>query len=156
MSEDPIAPYDYDEPATSRPELLPEPFDKRPLIYGGGFVLIFFILVIASGIWLFNNPTKTQIIRDIFIIYLGVGLFILIPMVMVLIVATTYLILKLNDLIQLLQREILPILLNTQRSVNTIRGTTTFLSDQAVQPVIKTAGAITAVRTVVRSLFRRN
>ncbi len=156
MPEDSITPYNYDEPVTSRPELTPEPFDKRPLIYGGAVALAFFIIATLIGVWLFNNPAKAEVIRDIFIIYLGVGIFVLIPLTIVLVVAVTYLILKLNDVVQLLQREIVPILLNTQQSVNTIRGTTTFLSDQAVQPIIKTAGTITAARTIVRSLFKRN
>lgn len=156
MPEDTLSPYNYDEqPASPRPELSPEPIDKRPLIYGGAVALGFFALAILIGWWLFVNPTKAEVIRDIFIIYLGVGIFVLIPLMIILLVATTYLILKVNDLIQLLQREILPILLKTQQSVSTIKGTTTFLSDQAVRPVIKTAGTVAAVQTIARSLFKR-
>ena len=155
MPEDTLSPYNDNKPANSRPELSPEPVDKRPIIYGGAVAIVFFALAILIGWWLFVNPDKAAIIRDIFIIYLGVGIFVLILLMIVLIVAITYLILKVNDLIQLLQREILPILLNTQESVNTIKGTTTFLSDQAVRPVIKTAGTVAAVQTIARSLFKR-
>ena len=155
MPEDNLAPYNYDEPANPRPELSPAPFDKRPLIIAGLVALGFFLLAILIGVWLFNNPVKAEILRDIFIIYVGLGIFVLIPLLIILSVVVIYLVLKVNDLVQLLQREIIPILLSTQESVNTIKGTTTFLSDQAVQPVIKTAGTVAAVRTITRSLFKR-
>jgi hypothetical protein len=155
MPEDNLAPYNYDEPANSRPELSAAPFDKRPIIIAAAVALGFFLLATLCGVWLYWNPAKAEIIRDIFIIYVGMGIFVLIPLLIVLSVVLTYLILKVNDLVNLLQREILPILLNTQESVNTIKGTTTFLSDQAVQPVIKTAGTVAAVRTITRSLFKR-
>jgi len=64
-------------------------------------------------------------------------------------------VLKINDLIQLLQREIKPLLVNVQDTAMTVKGTTTFISDHAVQPVITTASTVSAVKAIFRSLFRR-
>ena len=138
-----------------RPELSPEPFDKRPLIAGAVVGVLFFLAAILIGIWLFNNPDSAEVLRDILIIYIGLGVFVLIPLLIVLVVAVTYLVLKLNDLTQLLTREVMPILTNVQSSVNTVRGTTTFLSDHAVKPVVTTASNVAAIQAMVRSLFRR-
>jgi amino acid permease len=52
-------------------------------------------------------------------------------------VALVILIIQLAILINLLQNEIKPILNSTNETVNTLRGTATFLSDNLVEPVIK-------------------
>lgn len=137
------------------PELTPTPFDRRPLIYGIIVVVVFFALVIGLGIFLFNNPETAQRLRDIFIIYVGVAILVLIPMMMILIVVLIYLTLKVNDLTQLINREIRPMLYKLNETTSTVRGTTTFLSDNAVKPVIATASALSAVKAVFVALFRR-
>lgn len=145
--------YAYQENA--RPELAPAPFDKRPLIYGAIVAGVFFLVAILIAIWLYNNPEAAQVIRDIFIIYIGVGIFVLIPLVIILTVVLIYLALKLNDLTLMVHRELIPMLTNIQTTLNNIKGTTTFLSDQAVKPVITTASSVAAVKGIVRSLFQR-
>jgi hypothetical protein len=77
-----------------------------------------------------TNADKTSTIRDIFIIFLGFE-FLLIG------VALIILILQLARLINLLQNEVKPILDSTNETVNTLRGTTAFLSDNLVEPVMK-------------------
>ena len=145
--------YAYQE--NTRPELTPAPFDKRPLIYGAIVAGLFFLVAILIAIWLYNNPDAAEVIRDIFIIYIGVGIFVLIPLVIILTVVLIYLALKLNDLTLMVHRELIPMLTNIQTTLNNVKGTTTFLSDQAVKPVITTASSIAAVKGIVRSLFQR-
>ena len=154
MPEDTVVPYSYEESAPDRPELSAEPIDKRPLIIGALVALGFFLLAIAIGVWLILNPQRAEVIRDIFIIYVGVGIFVLIPLLIVLIVIATYLILKVNDIANLLEREIKPMLSNMQTTINTIRGTSIFLSDEAVKPIINTSAYVAQVRAIVRALFR--
>lgn len=145
--------YAYEE--NTRPELTPTPFDKRPLIYGGIVAGVFFLAAFLLAYWLYNNPAAAEVIRDIFIIYIGLGIFVLIPLVMILTVVLIYLGLKLNDLTLMIHRELIPMLTNIQTTLNTVKGTTTFLSDQAVKPVVSTAASVAAVRGIVRSLFKR-
>ena len=147
--------YSSDDFYNERPELAFEPFDKRPLLIGGVIVLAFFLVTIGFGVWLFLHPDSAETIRDIFIIYVGVGIFVLIPIFIVFIVVATYLILKINDLVQLLNREIKPMLFNIQDSIHNVKGTTTFLSENAVAPVISTVSMVAGVRAVIRSLFKR-
>ena len=47
------------------------------------------------------------------------------------------LVIQVANLINLLQNEIKPILDSTNETVSTLRGTTEFLSDNVVEPVIK-------------------
>ena len=153
MPEDTFAPYS--DQHNSRPELSAKPADKRPIIFG---IIAAVVLILILGVifwFLFVNPETTAILRDIFIIFLGIGVFVIILLIIALVVITAYLVLKVNDLVQLLDKEIRPMLFKIQASINTVRGTTTFISDHAVQPVITTASTVAAIRVIVRSLFRR-
>ncbi len=140
----------------SRPELSFKPADRRPLTIGG--IVVAVVLLILAGVaifFLFTNPVETAIIRDIFIIFLGIGSFIIILLLIALVVIAGYLVLKINDLIKLLDREIRPLLGNLQDTAVKVQGTTTFLSENAVKPVINTASTFAAAQTVIRTLFRR-
>ncbi len=88
-------------------------------------LLVFGIIVLATA-----PEGTTARVRDIFIIFmaleslvLGVGLIILI--------------IQLATLINLLQNEIKPILDSTQETVSTLKGTTQFLSNNMVEPILK-------------------
>lgn len=97
-------------------------------------IIIIGVLLIAaitfSTYWLLSNADKTSTIRDIFIIFLGFE-FLLIG------IALIILIIQLSRLINLLQNEVKPILDSTNETVNTLRGTTAFLSNNLVEPVMK-------------------
>ena len=154
MPEELTAPY-YAEVNDPRPELSPKPADKRPIIYGIIAVVVLLLIFGGLGVWLFFNPPIAAVLRDISILFLGLGAFIIILLLIILVVITTYLVLKINDLVQLLNREVKPVLIQLQSTVNTAQGTTKFLSEQAVKPVITTASAISASRAILRSLFQR-
>lgn len=55
-------------------------------------------------------------------------------------------------LVKMLQTEIKPIITDTQDTVNTVRGTTTFVSDTVVTPIIKTSSTVVGLRRTLRSL----
>ena len=138
-----------------RPELSAKPIDKRPMIVGVIVAVVVIILFGLLGWWLFTNPPAAAVLRDIFIIFLGLGAFLIILLLIALVVITIYLILKINDLVQLLNREIKPVLLQLQSTVSTAQGTAKFLSEQAVKPVITTASTVSATKAIFRSLFHR-
>ena len=144
-----------DPQQNNRPELSAAPADKRPIIFGVIAAVVIILIFGGLGAWLFFYPDAAAVLRDIFIIYLGLGAFVIILLLIALVVVTTYLVLKINDLIQLLQREIKPLLVNVQDTAMTVKGTTTFISDHAVQQVITTASTVSAVKAIFRSLFRR-
>jgi hypothetical protein len=145
------------QPDTSNnyPELSAKPTDKRPIIFGIIAGLIVILLFGGIGVVLYRWE-GTPVLRDIFIIYLGLGVFFIILLLIALIVVIAYLVIKVNDLVQLLDREIKPLLAKLQETAGTVRGTTTFISDYAVQPVITTASTVSGIKAIFRALFRRS
>ena len=87
-------------------------------------------LVILGLVLLLQPGTDTARVRDIFIIFMSLE-FLLIGIVMIV------LIVQLARLTLLLQNEIKPILDSTNETANTLRGTTAFLSEHLVEPVLK-------------------
>lgn len=89
------------------------------------------LALIGLGVWFLLQPTTdTARIRDVFIIFLALQS-------VLMGVALIVLIIQVARLIVLLQNEIKPILDSTNETVSSLRGTTIFLSDNLVEPVIK-------------------
>lgn len=101
--------------------------------------------VIAAAIWLAQNPSTAASVRDVFIIFMALE-FMLIG------VALVILMVQLAVLTNMLQHEIKPILQSTTETLNTVRGTTAFLSENLVDPVIKMNAALAAMAQVFESL----
>jgi hypothetical protein len=66
-----------------------------------------------------------------------------------------FLIFQVQALVRLLREEVQPILDSVNETASTVRGTTTFVSDTVVSPVVRVAGLISAVRRIVDVLMRR-
>ncbi len=93
--------------------------------------VIILALLVVGAVFLFRtDPADTGKIRDIFIIFMALESF-------VIGLALITLIVQLATLINLIQNEIRPILNSTNETVNTLRGTAAFLSDNLAEPVIK-------------------
>ncbi len=95
-------------------------------------VAVLFIGLIITGIIILSQQSQevTGKVRDIFIILLAVEMFIIG-------VALIVLIIQLASLSNLLQNEVKPILDSTTETVNDLKGTVKFLSDNVTEPVIK-------------------
>ncbi|HNS52562.1 MAG TPA: hypothetical protein PKO09_15455 [Anaerolineae bacterium] len=93
-----------------------------------------------------TNPPIAATVRDITIIVLALST-ILIGLSLVV------LILQLQSLIGLLRDEIRPILGSATQTARTVRGTTAFLSDSLVRPVISVASYTSGIRQVLRLLM---
>ena len=55
-------------------------------------------------------------------------------------------------LVKTIQTEIKPIIQDTQTTVSTVRGTATFVSDNVVNPVVKTSSKVVGLRRTMQSL----
>lgn len=150
-----VPPTSHDSSATKYPELSATPADPNFLRIAGLIVVIMLLLLIGFGVFLFLNPAIATILRDIVIVFFGVGVVLVVILLAALIAVTVYIGLKLNDLIKLIDREIKPMLKNLQDTLTNVRGTTSFISDNAVQPVIETVSMVSATRSIFMSLFRR-
>jgi nitrate reductase gamma subunit len=104
---------------------------KRIIIIASISGVVIIAALIAAIIFLFRAPLDTTAhIRDIFIIFMALE-----SLVLGLVLIT--LVFQIARLTNLLQNEIKPILQSTNETISTLRGTTTFLSDNLVEPVIK-------------------
>ena len=130
QEEIPVTPPELTARATVNPEGLTPQQKKTVVITLVVLVLIVTVISLALYYLLTTNPNKTEQIRDVFIIILAVQS-LMMGLVMVI------LILQLARLINLIQNEIRPILDSTSETVNNLRGTTMFLSENVVEPVIK-------------------
>jgi len=71
-------------------------------------------------------------------------------------VALIVLIFEIRNLAKLLREEIKPILDSADETVRTVRGTTTFVSDTFVNPMIRVSGFASGVVQALRILTRRS
>lgn len=95
----------------------------------GGILLL--ALIVLAVVLLMRAPVDvTAQIRDVFIIFMALESLLLGLVLIILVV-------QIARLTNLLQNEIKPILDSTNETVSTLRGTTAFLSENLVQPVIK-------------------
>jgi hypothetical protein len=113
-----------------------------------GIVIIALVILGIMGLagyGLVTHPSFTAALRDISIIVLAlvtivIGAFLAI------------LIFQLQSLTALLRDEIKPILEAANDTASTVRGTTTFISDAVVTPVITAASYASAVRQTIKTL----
>ncbi len=119
--------------------------DKRILIISIIVSLVVIALLVLATIFLINpdNEGATAQIRDIFIIFMALES-------VIIGIALVILIIQLSSLINLLQNEIRPIINSTSETVNTLKGTATFMSNNLSEPVIKVNQFLAMIRTLVK------
>jgi len=114
----------------------PQGIRKQRLLIAGIVLLGIIILgVLVTGIVFLVSPGLTSIetvsrLRDIFIILMALES-------LLIGFALTILIIQIARLTNLLENEVKPILDSTNETISNLRGTTKFLSDNLVEPVIK-------------------
>jgi len=112
--------------------------------------IVLSVILILAGIFfavkgLYQDATTTAKIRDIFIIFMAFESLVIGATLVILII-------QVASLINLLQNEVKPILDATNETVNTLRGTTTFLSENLVEPVIKLNTYLAGIQRVLKLL----
>jgi hypothetical protein len=114
---------------------------RQRWILAGIIVCAMLILagIVAAVIFLSRDSETTANIRDIFIIFMAFESLIIGAALIILII-------QMASLINLIQNEVRPILNATSETVNTLRGTTEFLSENLVEPVIKLNSSLAGMR----------
>ena len=132
--------------------MAPEP-QRKPLInriaVAAGVIgtILVTLLLIAGILWLASTfPAEIEALRDIFVSLLALGscmsgIVALILMVMVV------------RLVNMLEYEIKPILEKTNETLGMVRGTTTFVGSNVVQPAIKASSYAAGIRRGLKVLF---
>ena len=138
-----LAPTTEETPtAPATPPLSAKEMRKRRLIlYGSiaGLVVVLILLVIAT-LWAIqpDNQPITRGLRDVAIIFLAFLSVVIGAMLVALLYQVTMLTLLLRD-------EIKPLLESVNETMNTVRGTTVFMSENVVEPTIKVASTLSGV-----------
>ena len=148
--ERPLEQETQDTATASELELGPESEEttNRLRIIGIAIIGVVVVAIIVLSVYgMATHPVLTSVLRDISIIVLAlitlvIGLFLII------------LIFQLQSLIVLLRDEIKPILDSANETANTVRGTTTFVSDAVVTPMIHIASLASGVAQTARTLAR--
>ncbi len=109
-------------------------------------VVILALIIGAIVLLLSSAPESVGKIRNIFIIFLALESLITGVVLIILVV-------QISLLINLLQNEIKPILESTSDTVNTLKGTTTFISNNLVAPVIKLNEYLAGLKKLIELLF---
>lgn len=112
--------------------------------------IIVLTLVVLATIFLVNpdNSQTTEQIRDVFIIFMALES-------LIIGVALVVLIVQLSTLINLLQNEIRPIIDSTNETVNTLKGTAKFISNNLSEPVIKVNQVMAMLKQLVTPRKRK-
>jgi hypothetical protein len=145
---EPVPPQPEASPPAPKPE---KPVSRRKIYLIAAIAIVIFIGLTVFAFYLLTLPsTDTEKIRDVFIIVLALEAFVVGVSVIVMMV-------QLARLLNLLQNELKPMLESTQTTVNNLRGTTEFLSENMVEPVMKLNESLAAVRNLLGTLrlFRR-
>lgn len=144
----PTATIPEDTAAEPEETLPPEPQHERNVLRTVGIVLaILAILFVISamGYGLITHPVFTSILRDMAIIVLAF-------ITMITCVFLAILLFQLQSLIVILRDEIQPLLESVNDTAGTVRGTTTFVSDAVVTPMIQVASYASGVGQTIRSM----
>jgi hypothetical protein len=116
-------------------------------------VVVIIALVAVLALILYGvcggTPDTLACVRDVAIIVLVLETFV-VTMLLGIIV------LLFGEFINTVQTEILPILRQLQQTANTVQGTTRFVADAVVSPIIGLAGFGSAVRGTMLALMRMN
>ena len=131
------------EMTVSQPESASE--KKHTLAIVIGVLLLIALIVGLVFLARAEGQVVTQV-RDIFIILMAL-------MLIVIGVALVVLIVQVATLTNLLQHEVKPILHSTNDTVNTLKGTVRFLSDNLSEPVIKLNESLASIKKLV-DIFR--
>jgi hypothetical protein len=106
---------------------------RRQRLIVAGIVAAVIVIIVAVALIVYGltqNPAFAQNLRDIFIIFMALESLIIGAALVVLII-------QIASLINLLNNEIKPVLEATNETIATLRGTTQFLSENLVEPVMK-------------------
>jgi hypothetical protein len=144
--ERPVPPALPPPPQTDQPPTAAPPKNDKKILYTIIAIVVLLVLLGIAMIWFLLQPTTpTNKIRDVFIIIVAIESG-------VIGVALVVLIVQLAALINLLQNEVKPILIATNETVNTLRGTSEFLSENVVEPIIQLNGYIAGLYRMLELL----
>ncbi len=120
----------------------------RALADVGALVLVALLVLAVYGLCSWSGGPSLQCVRDLSIIVLAI-------VSLAVVVLLAVIVLLFGRLISVIQEEVEPILTSAKRTVNTVQGTTTFVADSLVAPLISLAGLGSGLRGALVGLAGR-
>ncbi|MBI1277093.1 MAG: hypothetical protein GC179_03100 [Anaerolineaceae bacterium] len=113
----------------------------------GAIIVIIFVVGLLLG---FTNELeitalRIEYIRNLFMVIIGLEGILIIGSIAVLIVQVT-------RMVNMLKRDVQPVLTTAQETVNTAKGTVEFVGDNAVRPVIRASAFASGLGVVLRDV----
>lgn len=123
--------------------------NKKFIIISITVLIAIIALVVVASIFLLKpeNSDVTEQLRDVFIIFMALES-------LIIGIALVVLIIQLATLINLLQNEIRPIINSTSETVNTLKGTAKFVSNNLTEPIIKVNQLAAMIKKAFKSSKR--
>jgi hypothetical protein len=144
-------------PKSNSPSSDPQPSANQPrriwtlqrilMLFGGGLVALLVLLFLVGFFWLSRDPQGAgnfiRTLRDLLLIALALhGILITLALVI--------LTLQVANLVNLLQTEIKPLLINLQETLNTAKGSAQFVGENLAAPFIKSRAFLAGAAVFVR------
>jgi hypothetical protein len=115
-------------------------------ILGAVIVIIFVVgLLLAFSGELEITALRVEYIRNLFMIVIGLEGILIIGSIAVLII-------QIARLVNMLKRDVQPVLTTAQETVNTAKGTVEFVADNSVRPIIRASAFASGVGVVLRDV----
>ena len=109
-----------------------------------GIVLAVVVLILVLA-FLVNHPETTETVRDLFIIALALETLVIGTLLVILIY-------QLIVLIRMLRDDLKPMIESTQQTLDTVKGTATFVSQRVTKPAIAASGYAAGFSRSIRVL----
>ena len=119
---------------------------RRRMTVVGVVAGVVLLLIIVGFVWMIGAGV-TGVVRDVVIILLAVEALILVGL-------TLYLVLQMTLLVQMMRRELMPLVKSAQETVNSARGTTQFVGRKIVKPTAEASANVARVTRMFQVLFR--
>jgi uncharacterized membrane protein YhaH (DUF805 family) len=113
-----------------------------------GIIAAVIVVVIIIGFVLMINAGVTGTVRDVIIIILALESLVVGTLMLVLVV-------QVIALVKMLREEVKPLLQSAQDTLESTRGTTTFVSKKVIAPAIAVASTVAGVRRVIEFVIKR-
>ncbi len=115
---------------------------KSKAIWAGIGALILFVLIIV-GLYLLGGSDQSALerLRDISIIFIVLLSMIIVVLLAAITAALIYLVIQIKDIV-------IPMLEEATGTVKRVRGTTNFLTEEAVKPIVSVAGTYSRIRSM--------
>ena len=114
-----------------------------------GWAVLILILLIAAAVWgmLKLTPETTALIRDISIVAFVLETFVVLTALVVLVI-------RLGKLINITKAGVQPILKTKGETMNSVKGTVTFLSNNLIEPTIQVNAKVNGIARAADTILK--